>query len=141
MTLPGRDGLDDARALARRSGWWSLLVWLSLGLVLESLHACKIGWYLDVGQETRRLLLTLAHVHGTLLALVQLAFAATMPAGAPGLARAAGALRWAGILMPLGFLGGGVWAVGGDPGIAVALVPIGGLLLLYGVAQAARSVG
>lgn len=128
---------------ARRFGWWSLLAWLALGLALEAMHGFKVGWYLDVGNESRRLMLTLAHVHGTLIALVNLAFAASMrPAAndAKALGWAAGCLRWAGILMPSGFLGGGVQTFGADPGFAIALVPIGGLLLLSGVWLAARSV-
>jgi hypothetical protein len=56
-----------------RFGWWSLLVFLSLGAVLEALHGFKIGWYVDVGNETRRLMFTLAQAHGTLLALVNIA--------------------------------------------------------------------
>lgn len=129
----------DPRDAARRFGWWSLLVWLALGLLLEALHAFKAGWYLDVGNDARRLLLTLAHVHGTLLALVQLAFAATMPAGAPRLGRAASCLRWAAVLMPLGFLAAGVFALGADPGLAIVLVPVGGVLLLVGVFLAASA--
>ena len=93
----------------------------------------------DVGNDGRRLLLTLAHVHGTLLALVQLAFAATMPAGAPRLGRAASCLRWAAVLMPLGFLAAGVFALGADPGLAIVLVPVGGALLLVGVFFAASA--
>lgn len=141
MDVPSPFDAADPRHAARRFGWRALLVWLSLGLLLEAMHAFKVGWYLDVGQDARRLLLTLAHAHGTLLALVQLAFAATMPAGAAGLARAAACLRWASVLMPLGFLFGGLFALGSDPGYAIALVPIGGVLLVVGVAKAARSVG
>src|SRR5207302_5676038 len=55
-----------------RFGWWSLLVFLSLGGLLETLHGFKIGWYVDVGNEMRRLMFTLAHAHGTALALVNL---------------------------------------------------------------------
>ncbi|MFN9948789.1 MAG: hypothetical protein ACK56S_18285 [Planctomycetota bacterium] len=130
---------DATLSAARRAGWWSLAVWLALGLLLEGLHACKLGWYLDVGNDARRLLLTLAHAHGTLLALVQLAVAATMPPEAGVRLRRAGAcLRWAGVLMPLGFLAGGVFALGADPGYAIVLVPVGGILLLVGVVAAAR---
>ena len=141
MTSSSSPAPADAPLLAaKRSGWWSLAVWLALGLVLEGLHACKLGWYLDVGNDARRLLLTLAHAHGTLLALVQLAFAATAPPAAGARLRRAGAcLRWAGVLMPLGFLAGGVFALGADPGYAIVLVPIGGVLLLVGVVQAART--
>ena len=74
---------DNKRAsachLARthfRWGWWSLLVFLTLGLFLESLHAFKAAFYLDASSSTRRLMWTLAHAHGTLLSLVHLAFAA-----------------------------------------------------------------
>src|SRR5213076_1386111 len=56
-----------------RFGWWSLLIFLLFGGALETLHGFKIGWYLDVGNEMRRLMFTLAHAHGTLLALVNIA--------------------------------------------------------------------
>lgn len=129
---------------ARVFGWWSLLCWLALGLLLETMHAFKVGWYLDVGNDARRLLLRLAHAHGTLLALVNLAFAATLrqatsEAGRRQLARAGGCLRWAAVLMPAGFLGGGLWPMGGDPNPAIALAPVGGVLLLLGVLGAARA--
>jgi hypothetical protein len=42
--------------------------------------------------------------------------------------------------MPLGFLAGGVFALGADPGYAIVLVPIGGILLLAGVVDTARAV-
>src|SRR5678815_3566055 len=126
----------DPMLRARSFGWWSLLVWLSLGMVLEGMHGFKVRWYLDVVNEARRLMFTLAHSHGTLLALVNLAFAATLrPAegDAARLARCASCLQWAGILMPLGFLGGGVQIYGADPGFPIILVPVGGFLLIAGV--------
>ena len=52
---------------------WSLLVFLSLGGGLETLHGLKIGWCVDVGNEMQRLMFTLAHAHGTALALVNIA--------------------------------------------------------------------
>ena len=61
-----------------RVGWLALLVFLSLGIILESLHGFKVGLYLDVSNQTRRFMWTLAHAHGTLLALVNLAFALTL---------------------------------------------------------------
>jgi hypothetical protein len=120
-------------------GWWSLLVWLSLGLLLEAMHGFKIGWYLDVGSDARRLLLRLAHAHGVLLSLVVLAFAATAVGAERTLLRAGMCLRWAAVLMPLGFLLGGLWPMGGDPGLGIVLVPIGGVLLFVGVLATARS--
>ncbi|MBI2516226.1 MAG: hypothetical protein HYV95_04860 [Opitutae bacterium] len=125
-----------------RFGWWSLFFWLALGLGLEALHGFKAGWYLDVGQEMRRLMLTLAHAHGTLLALVNLAAGFTLRTvkGAEVSRPASWSLLGAGVLLPLGFLLGGLQIYGGDPGVGVLLVPVGGLLLLYGVAAMARAV-
>jgi hypothetical protein len=124
-----------------RFGWIALLVFLVLGVFLEAMHGFKVGWYLDAGEETRRLLLTLAHAHGVLLALVNLAFAATL-ATAPGLdARpiriASPCLVGAGILLPAGFLLGGLVTYGGDPGLGVFLIPPAALLLFAGVAAVA----
>jgi len=137
----------DARLVARhlRVGWWSLAVFLTLGSVLEALHGFKVGWYLDVSNATRRLLLTLAHVHGTLLALVHLAFAATLhlrtPAALPRAALASACLLGAGIALPAGFLLGGLWPWGGDPGLGIVLVPVGAALLLVGVVVVALGLG
>lgn len=123
-----------------RFGWWSLFIWLCLGLVLETLHGFKVGWYLDVGAEMRRLMFTLAHAHGTLLALVNIAAGLTARAKSAELPRgASGALIWGALLLPAGFLLGGVWIHDGDPGVGVALAPVGGLLLLYGVFGAVRT--
>lgn len=143
-TLPNATVPMDPLQRARSFGWWSLLVWLSLGMVLEAMHGFKVGWYLDVVNDARRLMLSLAHTHGTLLALVNLAFAATLRAtagNAAALRRGAACLRWAGILMPVGFLGGGIQTMGADPGFAIVLVPPGGLLLFLGVLAAARLAG
>jgi len=57
-----------------RLGWWSLLLFATLGLGLESLHGFKVRAYLDVSNETRRLMWTLAHAHGTLLAVLNIVF-------------------------------------------------------------------
>jgi len=124
-----------------RFGWISLLVFLSLGVFLEAMHGFKVGWYLNAGEETRRLLLTLAHAHGVLLALVNLAFAATL-AIAPELdARAvriaSPCLAASGILLPAGFFLGGLVTYGGDPGLGVFLIPPAALLLFAGVAAVA----
>jgi hypothetical protein len=130
----------DAATLARRHlrfGWWSLLVFLSLGIVLESLHAFKVSWYLNVSNETRRLMLTLAHAHGTLLALVNMGFAVTLPSIAtwePKVRRFAGAcLLAASLLIPAGFFLGGLGFNAGDPGLGILLVPAGAVCLLVAV--------
>lgn len=120
-----------------RIGWWTLLIFLTLGVVLEALHAFKAPGYLSVANETRRLMWTLAHAHGTLLGLVHLAFAATLrhlpdwPAKTSAIASAS--LTGATILMPAGFFLGGISSKAGDPGIGIVLLPVGALLLLIAV--------
>src|SRR5580658_8275482 len=59
-----------------RIGWSALLLFLSLGVFLEFLHGYKLSFYLDPERKLRRELWTLAHAHGTLLALIQIGFAA-----------------------------------------------------------------
>lgn len=139
MTPPDRHELRHLRF-----GWWSLLAWLVTGLVLEALHGWKVSWYLAVGNETRRLLLTLAHAHGTLLALVQLAFAAALARIAVtgplprALRFASPCLIAAALLLPIGFVLGAIGIYGGsDPGPGILLVPVGASLLLVGVALTA----
>lgn len=125
-----------------RFGWWSLCLFLTLGVALETLHGFKLGWYLDVSSEIRRLMLTLAHSHGTLLALVNIAAGLTLrTVKGFELSRAASlSLLWGSVVMPAGFFLGGLVIHDGDPGLGVLLVPIGALLLLYGVGSAARAL-
>lgn len=135
-----------AAAYARRHlrfGWWSLLVFLTLGIALETMHGLKVGWYLDVTNETRRLMWTLAHTHGTLLGLVHLAFSLTACGGPAAAWRrwASACLIGASVLLPGGFFLGGIFIYGGDPGLGVLLVPVGGLLLWLAVFRIARGVG
>ena len=122
-----------------RFGWWSLLVFLSLGGALETLHGFKIGWYVDVGNETRRLMFTLAHAHGTLLALINIAAGLTVRKVDRFELRpsVSFALIWAAILLPAGFFLGGIVTYDGDPGLGVWLVPIGAVLLFYSIARIA----
>ena len=139
---------EPAAGLVRRHlrfGWWSVLVFLTLGLALEVLHGFKLGWYLDAANETRRLALTLAHAHGVLLGLVNLGFALTVRAVPERAGRwqgvASPCLIAAGCLLPGGFLLGGLVVYGGDPGLGILLTPIGGVLLLVGVWRVARGLG
>lgn len=112
--------------------------------MLELLHALKIGWYLDVDFETRRLMWRLAHAHGTLLSLVHLAFAASLTVVPPGAGRrcriASVCLTSATVLLPGGFFLGGVVTYGGDPGLGALLVPVGALLLFVAVLATALHV-
>jgi len=122
-----------------RFGWWSLLVFLSLGGGLEILHGFKIGWYVDVGNEMRRLMFTLAHAHGTALALVNIAAGLTARTIKDFELRPsiAFSLIWAAILFPAGFFLGGVVTYGGDPGLGIWLVPVAAILLFYSVLRIA----
>ena len=110
---------------------------LCLGAALEVMHAFKVQWYLAEASETRRLLWTLAHAHGTLLALVNIAFGVTLPmlGGFGGAARtlASRLLYAATLLLPTGFFLGGTFIRDGDPGLGVLLVPLGALFLLVSV--------
>lgn len=123
----------------RRWGWASLAVFALLGLVLESLHGFKLAAYLD--HETRRTMWRLAHAHGALLALVHLAFAAMPGESSEPDDRASLALRIASVCMPAGFLLGGVWFHGDDPGLGVLLVPVGGIALIYACLRLATRAG
>lgn len=136
-----------AHNLVRRHlsfGWYTLFCFALLGTGLELLHAFKQGYYLDVGNETRRLMWRLAHAHGALLGLVNIAFAHTVQAvgeaATPRLRLASGCLIVAAVLLPFGFFLGGVFATGGDPGLPILLVPVGAFLLLTGLWVTARSI-
>jgi len=137
----------EPAALAQRHlrfGWWTLLLFLTLGLVLEALHGFKVGAYLNPSNDTRRLVWTLAHAHGTLFGLVNIAFAFTVgrlpewPVRSRAIASSC--LRGATLLMPAGFFLGGVRVYAGDPGVGIVLVPVGGVLLLAAVLLTALSV-
>jgi hypothetical protein len=121
-----------------------LLVFLTFGLVLEALSGFKVGLYLDVSNSTRRLMWTLAHAHGTLLSLLNIAFALTLrlvPGWKQSLRTSASrSLLGALALMPLGFVLGGAVTYGGDPGLGVLLVPVGAVLLFTAVLLTAKAV-
>lgn len=147
VSKPQDDVSEDVRRLTRfhmRFGWLSLLLFVTMGTLLESLLAFKVSLYMDVGTETRRLVWTLAHAHGVGLSLVHILFGATVSTmfqavGKP-LRFASLCLVWSTVLIPLGFLLGGFGTYGGDPGIGIFLVPIGALPLWVGVFLVARDV-
>lgn len=128
-----------------RFGWWSLLGFLSLGFVLELLHGFKAGLYLDVSNETRRLMWTLAHAHGALLGVVHILYALCLGLF-PGVAArdqrpVSLCLIAASVLLPGGFFAGGVRFYAGDPGLGILAVPVGATLLLIAVFLIARAIG
>lgn len=138
---------EDTRVVdyARRHvqvGWWSLLFFATLGLILESLHGFKVRMYLDVSNETRRLMWTLAHAHGTGLGLVNIAFGLSLRIAPELVGRrpqlVSPALLGATVLMPAAFFLGGVAFYSGDPGIGVLILPVGAFLLLAALFWIAR---
>tara|TARA_Y100001934_G_scaffold247283_1_gene306957 strand:+ start:5685 stop:6140 length:456 start_codon:yes stop_codon:yes gene_type:complete len=137
-------GASTTNALVRRHlriGWWGLLLFLAFGIALEAMHGFKFGLYLDVSNEMRRLMWTLAHAHGTLFSLAQIAFAATLHILRDQRSWQLTASRFliAGtILVPGGFFLGGVYLYGGDPGMGVFLVPLGALFFFIGVFLTAK---
>ena len=127
-----------------RLGWWSLLAFATLGLGLESLHGFKIRAYLDVSNETRRLMWTLAHAHGTLLAILNIVFGLSLRVvpelTTSRLAFVSSALAGATIVMPAAFFLGGIAFYAGDPGLGILLLPVGAILLLATIFWIARDV-
>jgi hypothetical protein len=138
---------NDSTVATRRHlqfGWWSLLIFLSLGIILEALHGFKIGGYLSVSNSTRRLMWTLAHAHGTVLSLVHIAFAFTirlLPDWATrARAVASSCLTGATVLIPSGFFLGGLGAYRNDPAFGIMLVPVGAVLLIIAVVNSALAM-
>lgn len=136
-------GTRSLARIHRAVGWSALALFLGLGLVLDAFHAWKTGWYLDVSAEVRRRLWTLAHAHGSLLGLVHVFFSlsvARLPQwGAGARETASRCLSAATILLPGGFLLGGAFLHDGEPGLGIALVAPGALLLLLSVGLTARA--
>ncbi len=138
------DSLESFRRRHLRFGWYSLALFLSLGALLEILHGFKVGFYLDVDNEVRRLMWRLCHAHGTLLALVNIAAALSVDSlklERPSALKLASACLIVGsLLLPLGFFLGGMLLYGGDPSVFVLLVPVGAVLLFVGIVSVARRV-
>jgi hypothetical protein len=130
---------DDAPSRAAMTyGWTAIAAFLALGLALESFHLVKAPWYFEA--RLRRELWTLAHAHGTLLGLVAIAFAVVAPRAVPPAhlrRRFSRLLRAGALLVPAGFLLGGIGNAEGDPSPAILLVPLGAALALVAVAGVA----
>ena len=90
------------------------------------------------------MLWTLAHAHGTLLAIVHIVFGTTVAMfpqwSTPSRSLASRALLGAAVLIPGGFFLGGFFFVGGDPGLGILVLPAGALLLFLAVLYTARAV-
>lgn len=115
-----------------RQAWFGLAFWIAVGLLLEGLIAFRTPVYLQ--DDVRREMFRLAHAHGTLLSgllLVSLLFIKNGLISPPGIAFLG--FRLGIMLMPLGFLFGGIWHYESDPGMGVFLAPVGGFLILLGI--------
>lgn len=125
-----------------RVGWWSLLLFLTLGITLEAMHGFKVQWYIGEQNATRRLMWTLAHAHGTLMALIHIGYAATLHSLGSSLASGhrlrSRCLSLATILMPLGFFAGGIGIYDGDPGLGILIVPVAATFLFVAVLLTAK---
>jgi hypothetical protein len=133
--------VSDLERRHLRAGWWGLALYVVLGAVLEGLHALKSPLFVDAGRETTRMMLRLAHSHGTLAAVVNILYAFTLQAR-PKSARpvASASLLAALVLLPGGFFLGALWARGGDPGLGIVLVPVGALAMTIGAGVVAASL-
>lgn len=132
---------DPATRRSLVIGFALLACSLPLGFTLEALHAYKVDVYL--GSPLRREMWTLAHAHANLLGVLCLAFAAVAERALPDASvrgRVARLLCAGAVLLPLGFLLGGVLGYEGDPSLFAVLVPIGGALLVIALLRAAFAV-
>ena len=126
-----------------RFGWTALLFFAALGMTLELLHGFKVGWYVDVTSETRRLMWRLAHSHGTFLALVNIVFGLCLSRSseeALGRRVASASLIASALLVPGGFFLGGLQVYSGDPSLGIALVPLGAVALLLALGLVVRDL-
>jgi hypothetical protein len=137
----GRPTGVDYVARHVRFGWWSLVAFAALGFGLEMLHAFKVRAYLDVSNEPRRLMWTLAHAHGTLLSIIHVVYGLFLSSvsDSHGSRLVSNCLIGASILLPGGFFLGGVRFYGGDPGVGAVLIPVGAALFLLAVARVATA--
>lgn len=143
---PATTPLAEVRRSHLIFGWTMFAVFAVIGIGLEVLHGFKVGWYLDVGNETRRLMFRLAHAHGTLFAMVNVAFALSIQYFENWSNRrmdlASRAFKIGSILIPGGFFIGGLHIYDGDPGLGIILVPFGAIAMVSAfllAAQGARS--
>jgi len=129
--------LERLRRTHQIWGWTGLALFAGVGLTLEAFNGLKAGFYLDAVNALRREFWRLGHAHGTLLSIVQIAYASALAQGWLREERGSLAsflLRGALVLMPVGFLLGGVAPSESDPWVGIWLVPVGGVFLVLGAA-------
>ncbi len=113
-----------------RQGWISLALWMAFGLLVEGWIGFRTPALLD--DPVRREMFRLAHAHGTLfnVVLIVAAICARLEL-VTFTCLAARAMRLAVVLLPGGFLLGGIWHFKNDPGFGVWLVPAGAVLMIF----------
>ena len=118
--------------MKKRNPYFALMVfWLTFGLVLEFLLATKQPAYL--ADPVRREMWRLAHAHGVLMVVVFLLFD-RQHGFVFGLHRKLAQVGL--LLMPVGFLLGGVVTTETDPHFMILLAPLGGFGFVTGLALA-----
>lgn len=117
-----------------------LFVALAFGIVLETLHAFKAVAYLM--DPVRREFWSLAHFHGVGLALVNLVYISWAERSDFGVRThsASMSLMVGSVLLPLGFLLGGIGHYGSDPGLGIFLAPVGAALILFAIGSVALAL-
>jgi hypothetical protein len=119
-------------------GWIGLAAWMTAGLLFEGLIGFRSPAYLQ--DPLRRELFQLAHAHGAGFSLLLIVAGICRRNGMIRPPQAAGwSLQIGTVLMPLGFLFGGIWHFGNDPGPGIFLAPVGGVMVLFGVVASAMS--
>ena len=130
-TSESRSSGQEKFSLASQ-GWFSLAIFMAFGLLFEGLIGYRSPAYLN--DPMRRELFRLAHAHGTILSLVLLIADQYLASREITIPRPALlSLRIGAVIMPLGFLLGGIWHTETDPHFLVILSPIGGVMLIFGI--------
>jgi hypothetical protein len=115
-----------------RQAWLGLALWMAAGLLFEGLIGFRSPAYLQ--DPIRRELLRLAHAHGTLFSILLIVVDLWIRNTASLVPNfAVTTLRIGTVLMPVGFLLGGIWHTATDPGVGVFLAPVGGAMVIFGV--------
>jgi hypothetical protein len=128
----------NVRSLLRQS-FIGIAAWMSFGLLLEGFIGFRVSAYMS--DVTRRELFRLAHTHGTGLGLLLLLCTLTISKHLVYPHKSAVfALRVGTILMPFGFLLGGIQTRGEEPNFLIFLAPIGGISVIFGVINLALSI-
>lgn len=119
-------------------GWFALAFFVAMGLFLESLHLFKAPFYFE--HDLRRELWVLAHAHGALMAILNIAYGLTVGRYATNSATDGRLWLLACVLVPAGFFLGGVGANEVDPSLWIILTPIGALCALVASIKTALHV-